>query len=98
MVTINIAAHPCPKSDHATQLRRAVIASTVGTTLRDSGLKRAIGDRAYIGAKSRYKMALIFASVPTARCAGDEEQRHVEGSCQQLPHNGNQNSALPSDF
>jgi MFS family permease len=33
MTTINIAAHPLSETDHRAQLRRAVIASTVGTTI-----------------------------------------------------------------
>jgi MFS family permease len=33
MTTIDITAHPLSETDHRTQLRRAVIASTVGTTI-----------------------------------------------------------------
>jgi hypothetical protein len=33
MVTIDIASGPLSEADHRTQLRRAVIASTVGTTI-----------------------------------------------------------------
>jgi MFS family permease len=33
MTTINITAHPLSETDHRAQLRRAVIASTVGTTI-----------------------------------------------------------------
>ncbi len=33
MTTIGIASHPLSESDHRAQLRRAVIASTVGTTI-----------------------------------------------------------------
>jgi hypothetical protein len=33
MTTIDITAHPLTETDHRGQLRRAVIASTVGTTI-----------------------------------------------------------------
>jgi hypothetical protein len=33
MATVDIATHPLSESDHGAQLRRAVIASTVGTTI-----------------------------------------------------------------
>ena len=33
MTTIDITAHPSSETDHRAQLRRAVIASTVGTTI-----------------------------------------------------------------
>ena len=33
MTSIGIASHPLSESDHRAQLRRAVIASTVGTTI-----------------------------------------------------------------
>ena len=33
MTTIGIASHPLSETDHRAQLRRAVIASTVGTTI-----------------------------------------------------------------
>jgi MFS family permease len=33
VTTIGIASHPLSESDHSAQLRRAVIASTVGTTI-----------------------------------------------------------------
>jgi len=38
VTTIGIASHPLTESDHRAQLRRAVIASTVGTTTMSRAL------------------------------------------------------------